>query len=475
MAGRGAKIETLARGLAAAAAAVAVSLALGSAGGSPVRPNILLVSIDTLRRDHVHCYGYARETTPAIDALAREGVRFDDAISVSSWTLPAHVSLLTALPPGIHRVYRPGSRIPEAVTTLAEVLHRAGYATAGFVSGPFLRSLYNYGQGFDLYDDSTSARGLGASHRGITSPRLLSLVTAWLDGWRVRRAGRPFFLFVHMWDPHYDYEPPPPYDRLFDPGYRGTVTGRDFERGKAVHPGMDPRDLAHVIALYDGEIRFTDEHLGRLIAWLRRSRVLDDTIVVVTSDHGEEFFEHGQKGHQKTLYDELIRIPLVMRYPRRIRPGSVFGRQVRLVDVAPTILGLAGVSAPDGFGSGLASPGRERDLSPWLGGERPARTAPKLVAFSRLGLWSRLESARTPRWKVVLGGRRRRLEIYDLRRDPDERRDLSARAARSGQAAALAELVRRRRRALAARAYPPEHVALPAEHVDRLRALGYIR
>ena len=237
----------------------------------------------------------------------------------------------------------------------------------------------------------------------MTSPRLIDRAVAWLQGWRAERQDRPFFLFLHLWDVHYDYAPSPPYDRLFDPDYSGTSTFFDFESNEKINSGMPKRDLAHLVALYDGEIRFTDEHLGRLFAWLEGAGLRDDTIVVVTADHGDEFFEHGQSGHRKTLYEESIRVPFVLRYPRRVPGGQVIDELVRLMDVAPTVLSLAGVERPKAFGlTEGPKRGRSLDLSPWIVGADSPAAFPEIIAFNRTTTGQHiLESAHTQRFKLI--------------------------------------------------------------------------
>lgn len=438
------------------------------------RPNVLLVSIDSLRADHVHAHGYERETTPTLDRLAAEGAFFRTVVSPTSWTLPAHLTLLTALPPERHGVVADGQRLTEKATFLTEVLWRAGYTTVGFVSAPYLDAVYGFSQGFDRYDDYTIAkRSFSESHRGATSPLLVRTVGDWLTGWDAGGRQRPFFAFVHMWDVHYDYTPPPPYDTMFDPTYRGTVTGEDYENGTAVHAGMDPRDLAHVVALYDGEIRYTDHHLGLLLDRLRALGVLDQTIVVVTADHGDEFFEHGRKGHKQALYDESVLVPLIIRYPARVPAGRVISEQVRLMDVAPTIIALTGLPPQVGFGAeALDVSYAAHDLTPWMTAEAEARPA-GLVAYGDLvgDAPVPVASVRTPERKLIQeqGGARGE-ELYDLASDPGERRNLLPGAAAS--APQLREALRGWRSAWAGRSLA-EGVVLGEEHRERLRALGY--
>ena len=329
-------------------ALAATGLAALSSGSKPTpphgRPNILLISIDSLRRDHVGSYGYPRPTTPHLDALARDGVRFDTAVAPTSWTLPSHVTLLTALPIRVHQVHVSSERFTKRVLTLAEVLLEEGYATAGIVGGSYLDAGYGFAQGFDHYDDYTVVNRDRRKPDGhVTSPISLRLANEWLESWAASQQPRPFFLFLHMWDVHYSYDPPPPYDTMFDPDYEGDIVASPYMRNRRINARMDPRDLEHVMALYDGEIRHTDDHLGRLFDSLKGLGAFDDTIIVVTSDHGDEFFEHGKKGHGQNLFDSVLRIPLLMRYPSKIPAGRVVEGQVRLMDVAPTILGLAGI------------------------------------------------------------------------------------------------------------------------------------
>jgi arylsulfatase A-like enzyme len=463
------------------AALVLGALASGCSGDAPPRANVLLVSIDSLRADHVHAYGYARETTPAIDALARDGVLFRTAVAPSSWTLPSHLTLLTSLPPIAHRVESSRLRLSRRAVTLAEVLRGAGYETAGVIGGPFLRSAHGYAQGFDFYDESVvkGATEEREWNREITSPPLVDRALGWLRDWRARRSGRPFFLFLHLWDVHYDYAPPPPYDRMFDPDYAGNLDPVDLETNSSINPDLPERDLEHLVALYDGEIRFTDEHLRRLFAWLDEAGLREDTLVVVTADHGDEFFEHGNKGHRKTLFDEAVRVPLVLRYPRRVPGGQSIDGLVRLMDVAPTILALAAVERPADFGAaGGPEVGRPADLSPWLVGDDAAPPFPPLMAFNRTTTRRFVhESVHTRNLKLIrteskhgTGAR-----FYDLQRDPGEQRDLGSTEARPHARKWLERSLRDYRRAWQKNGggfAVPLHVDEETE--EKLRALGYV-
>jgi arylsulfatase A-like enzyme len=435
---------------------------------APARPNILLVSIDSLRPDHLGCYGYERDTSPVLDELAARGVRFDQAVSPTSWTLPAHATLFTGLPPEGHGLRVDATALSDEAVTLAEVLADAGYATAAFVGGPFLRTMYGMDQGFEVYDESV-VKEFRASQKGATSPRLVGLTTDWLDDWERRDEPAPFFVFLHLWDVHYDYAPPPPYDSLFDPDYEGSVTGDDFETGNQVRLGMDPRDLEHVVALYDGEIAYTVHHLGTLLDHLEARGLADDTLVVVTSDHGEEFFEHGAKGHRKNLFDPSLRVPLIMSWPGRLPEGRVVESQVRLQDLPLTLLAQAGVAPPVGFA--FAGPGAPQDLTPLMASD--AGRGPDLEAFGDLqGVLTTLRGEGVKLVRTTDRGGVVEHELYLLDEDGESL------AADDDSGPRLAELRQRmlewkqrwaRRRPLSV------EIELSDEQTEHLRALGYLR
>ena len=458
-----------------ALAVVAGALAwLGAPASSPhidastglAGPNILLVSIDSLRSDHLHAYGYPRQTSPAIDALAKEGVLFKTAVSGTSWTLPAHMTILTALPQHQHQVNVDRRRLSPAVVTLAEVLADSDYSTAAFVSGPYLRAEYGFYQGFDHYDDYAALTLLNEASSSVTSPTLLGLVQSWLGDWDRSGRRKPFFIFLHMWDVHYDYIPPSPYDKLYDSDYQGPITGENVTSSPLIHREMDSGDLEHLIALYDGEIRYTDHHLGLLLRHLSHLDALDNTIIAITADHGEAFFEHGFKTHRHTLYDELILVPLVIRYPEKIPAGSIVPQQVRLLDLAPTLLSLAEVKPPPEFGM-TTGPYAPIDLSPLINGEADL---PSLLAFGDLE--ETQSSVRTDTLKLIVppeGPESARL--YDLTQDPQEQKDLSAE--RRADLDQLHNHLLSFHRTVAPEVHA-ESMRLDERHLKALRTLGYI-
>ena len=441
-------------------------------GAGGTRLNIVLITIESLRADHVGCYGYGRATTPAIDALAREGILFEQARSVTSWTLTSHATIFTGLYPAAHRVIRPHDRLDDSYETLAETLKAAGYQTIGFVSGPFLRRVHNLHQGFDLYDESAVR---------VTSPTSANddVTNSWMER-RIRRfldeqrdPEKPFFLFVYLWDPHYDYIPPPPYDRMFVPPGAEPIDLRGYENRDVVRAGIRPAQLEYVISQYDGEIRWTDEMLGRLWKRLRELGLWENTAIIVTADHGEAFFEHGVKGHKNNLHVEELHVPLIIKPPGSTSPKRD-GRLANLVDLYPTTLDLAGL----------------RSDHPWHG---PSLLAP--AASPQPPTFFELETSlyfwypkvkemhkRSEEWfairdgDFVLHSRRPkdRWELYDVAEDPGERRPLDTghpafQALRLKLDAHLEEMKR-----LASHWGRSRPANLSPADVERLRALGYV-
>ena len=408
---------------------VCACVVMGSCTESRRPPNILLISIDSLRSDHLGSYGYFRNTSPNLDKLAAEGARFETAIAPSPWTLPSHVTMLTGRHPAAHGVTTNRRRLGEDIPTLAEVLRVAGYATAGFVSGPYLRDDFGYDRGFEIYDQSMAALSPDASREGISSPQLIEALLGWLGEHQAESPERPFFAFLHLWDVHYDFAPPPPWDTLFDPGYEGSIDGRYVE---SLGKGLSERDLAHVIALYDGEIGFTDSQLGRLFAAMETRGLRPDTLIIVTADHGEEFLEHGKIGHAMEVFDESLRVPLIFSFPGKIQPGLVIEEQVRLMDLPRTILGLAGIEAPQ-IGMPPDAPLQDKDLSPWLREDLLQGGFPELIAFPENRTWgSGKTSVRTASDKLIRDGKIDYYEVFDLRADPREKNK------RTGEGDALA-------------------------------------
>jgi arylsulfatase A-like enzyme len=391
------------------------------------RPNVLLLSLDSVRADYVGTEVRPRPgapgvpVTPAFDRIARGGVLFENAVTTTSWTLPSHVALVTGLPDPLHGVVDNEKAIDPALLTLAELLQGNGWRTAGFYSGPYLNPLFGFGQGFehyvncgsevpvDVFESSELGRWKEVhrmSHETITSPRLTDEAEAWIRE-RAER-GEPFFAMVHWWDPHYDYVAPAEVEELFDTGYGGDWTG---VRGSDRRQSVSPDDVAHIRALYCAEIRYTDDHIGRLLDLLDELGIADDTLVVFTSDHGEEFYERDRWGHQRTLFDEVLEIPLAMRLPGRVPAGVRARGQARIQDVYATVADLLGVEAPPYVtAESLRVLWEDPDHE---GFEQPL----SLVVPHRDIEWSGLRSLDA---KLVWDHAARRGSFWNLERDPGE-------------------------------------------------------
>lgn len=424
------------------------------------RPNVVLISLDTVRADHLHFLGYRRQTTPRLDALAARSAVFTTAVSQSPWTTPSHMSLLTSAYPGEHGADQPiqvlRRRWNPAVPTLPMLLGPHGYVTAAFTAGGWMRATSGFYRGFDLYDETPSA---GATISDVAAVRDKAL--EWLDG----HSDRTFFLFVHTYEPHLPY--------LDD----------HFVREEGV-PKTDP--VAYRTALYDGDLRRADGLVGAIEDRLEALGLSGSTLLIVTSDHGEDLGGRFPEGsprfhdHGHTLFDELLLVPLVIHAPGRIAPVEV-SAQVRLIDVAPTVLDYLGLPAPATF--------RGRSLRPLIEG-RPDPPRPAYSEATTYG--SERESLRANGYKYIhrrgygslvfdpLDGLVEPLHrLFDLAADPGERSDLAARRR------PLLERMQTEMREIAPRAEaaagggPPDEevrdLTRSPEVVEELRALGYLR
>jgi arylsulfatase A-like enzyme len=421
---------------------------------------VVVVSIDTLRRDHVSVYGYGRRTTPNLEALADQAVVFEDALTNAPWTLPAHASLLTSLHPSAHGAVDLRRPVPEDVPSLPRLLQGRGFFTQAVVTHLYLSRKYGFGHGFDRHWYRYDARAERVTDQAMASLR--------------ERGDRDFFLFLHYYDPHWHYDPPPPYDRTFDPGYEGSATGVWWDFKKESAQTIKPEDLRHIVALYDGEILYADRQLGRLFRMMKELAVFDKALVVVTSDHGEEFLEHGGWEHQKTLYEEVLRIPLLIKLPGGEGGGRRVSQQVSLVDVAPTIAEALEVSATDGFqGRSLLGlihgSGTSGEVEAWSETEHTVDDS-HLVALRQGSTGKKLIVGRYPE------GRKPAIELFDLAVDPEEKDDLAA-----GEPSWVERALLRVETFLLQAAERRENVAplppveLTPDQLDKLRALGYAR
>jgi arylsulfatase A-like enzyme len=439
----------------------------------PAVPHVILLSIDTLRADSLACSGSPEARAPHLDALAGDALCFTQASSSAAWTLPAMASVMTGVAPQVHGALHLRSRVPEGLPTLAEVLRHAGYHTAAFVSSTVLGPQANLTQGFDefhAWPGPWLGHSLGASLLTARVPRfrqdeapppaLADAVTDWLRA----HHEEPFFLWVHAFDPHAPYGPPRRYLRgTPPPGGHLRFEGWDEEAIRAGTWVPTVAERSWIRQLYEAEVRWTDDAVGRLLAELKRLEVYDDALILVVSDHGEEFWEHGGYGHGHTLYDELLHVPLVVKLPAR--PENQIGPITTPVSTASlfaTVLDACDLPLPAGHpaaGSLLASPARPL-LSQGLNRYEDRRA----VRFGRL--------------KYICWTMSGREELYDLERDPGETVDLAALSpaelAEGRRLLAGFEAEGRRARQLL-RLPEGEAAEIDSHTLERLRSLGYAR
>jgi arylsulfatase A-like enzyme len=435
-----------------------VLLALGSCRQAR-RPNVILVSIDTLRADHLGCYGYSRDTSPSMDGFRRDAILFEQAIAQAPSTLPSHASIFTSLLPRHHGSSVANSAgLADGASPLAEILERENYDTASFNGGIQLDPLYGLARGFDTY---VSARPSVARAELLVDPvdKLDHAVSEAMNWIRDRKA-RPFFLFLHTYEIHHPYTPDPAVLASMDPDYRGSLPDEiSVELLTRINDGeieIDDADLGHIVAAYDAEIRSADAAFGKLVDFLRNEGLYDDAVILVTSDHGEEFGEHGRVGwHSHSLYDELLRVPLLIKLPGSRYGGETVAAQVRGIDLAPTILDELGVAVPDSF--------EGTSLLPLIGGS--ADGPEHAVSEKDVVLPDEEAAIRTLTWKWSRG------RLFHLPSDGLETTDVSQ--ANTGTAQALSRSLDER---LNARPRPaPRHVEPDAELLEKLRSLGYIK
>jgi arylsulfatase A-like enzyme len=412
---------------------------------------VVLVSLDTLRPDHLGVYGYQKPTSPEIDRFAREAVLFRNAVANAPSTLPSHASILTSLGPRHHGAsLAQESALRSGVPTLASVLRAAGFVTASFNGGGQLHRIWGLNRGFEVYESRPGSVTVEAGDD--TMSEQVAAARSWLASVREK----PFFLFVHTYETHHPYTPTPERLAAMERGYGGRLPSQiSIRLIKKINSGrkkLRPGDLEHIMAAYDGEIASADAGFAQLLQLLREMGRYDSALVVLLSDHGEAFGERGKVGwHGDTLYDEQLRIPLVMKLPGGRLAGTTIDAQVSGIDVAPTMLSILGIPIPSIFsGSAVDLEGRAARHPPW--------------SLAGLDGVERELAVRTRSWKWYTG------RLYDLRRDPLERADVSL-----GHPEVMGEL--EGKLADIARSRPPAEstpVEVDRTLVERLQALGYV-
>ena len=414
-------------------------------------PSVLFVMLDAVRADHLGCYGYQRQTSPTMDRLARRGVLFEMAIAPSSWSLPTTASLLTGTYPHTHHVDRMGHELPDEALTLAEVFRQQGYRSAAFSGDRFMFSrMTNMGQGFDLFGDyflnltdtlsqeklvqviNGRLRALGLVEDTWGRPRAEEINQAalrWLDR---TRGDAPFFLAVKYYDAHDPYVPPQPWRHRFSD--KPAPGGKLGEWWRHV-PHLTPEQLQDEMDAYDGGIAYADHALGELLASLERRGLLENTLVVLTADHGEMFGEHGLVGHTNALWLPVIRVPLIFWWPGRLPAGARIDVPVSTRDVGATILDVTANRSNHFAGNSLAAL--------WRGTRAEGGWPLPLSELARLKLapefpdyWGPLVSIVSSRFHYIEDPRQGPL-LFDWKQDPGETHNLVADPAYTSTAAAL--------------------------------------
>lgn len=428
---------------------------LADAAPPQTAPSVILVTVDTLRADQLGCYGHPFVTTPALDGFAKQGARFSLHTVQQPQTNPSHASMFTGMYPSssgirVHMV----DKLPNNLDSMATLFQKAGYATAGLYSWMSFNPEYsNFQRGFQVYRNlanGSSALSSNADVKQVAAqvrtaeeylavPKELVQATGYKQAVENNAKGRadvttdgaiaqlrafgtsPFFLWVHYFDPHYPFQPPGAYASMYDPGYQGPVTTNiqtiyDIEQGKLRPTDVD---VKYLMALYQGEISFLDSQLGRLFGALDDLGLSPNTLVAVTGDHGEAFGEHsdleenGTFFHPHGLYATEQAVPLLVRYPGRISPGTVVSAPTQAIDLLPTVLEYAGLPIPAQV--------QGTSLAPLLDGRDSGASR---VAFSAMPDYV-FTSLTTPRWKIIKNNAAGQFRLFDMAGDPNEQHDLS--------------------------------------------------
>ncbi|MCH7701623.1 MAG: sulfatase [Planctomycetes bacterium] len=377
------------------------------------RPNFLLYVTDTLRADALGCYGNATVETPTLDALAAKGVLFEKAIAPSSWTRASMASILTGLYPTAHKTAERLDQLPD-VPRMTELLRERGYRTANFTTNRNTEEVFGFRPGFDFFEqfgEPGEVSRVKIAENTVQSEQLHEAIIAWLDG---LERDVPFFIVALAIDPHTPYAPPAEFDRYGDPNYQGRLAA-DLPSRQAQriinNANVSPDDQARTRSLYHGEVAHNDHTLGTLVRHLDTIGRADNTIVVFTSDHGEEFWEHGIRGHGKTLFVQAIHVPLIWYDPARVGGGRRLSNPVSTIDIIPTILAEAGITPP------AALQGRNLFAEP--DGTR--------AVFSELTLdGSRIWAAYLHPWKLIWNEGTGQESLFNMSSDPQQQQNLAS-------------------------------------------------
>lgn len=417
--------------------------------------NVILISIDTLRADHLGCYNYPKNTTPNIDAFSEDCVLFTKCVAQSSSTLSSHAAMLTSLIPSHHGAsYARSTPLSRRIVTIAEILRKIGYKTISFNDGGQIAPSFGLDQGFDVYK----------SNRERYRKYFFKTIVNQSVGWLEKKPGKKFFLFLHTYETHGPYTPKKKHLRLFETEYKGELPDRTSKEViRAVNNGMirlTEADMSHIVNTYDAEIRSVDESFKHFLDYLKANKLYDNSLIIFTSDHGEEFNEHGVVAtHSHTLYNELLLVPLIIKLPESKYSSRRIHKTVRSVDILPTVLDILNIDNVynlDGLSLLPVIKGKNKKNELFALSERDMKDS------LRPECWSIIRG----RWKFYDGS------LYDLELDPFETINVS------DTHMELVALLRRRalRFMQQNRIHSSsEKVKLDQKNIEQLKALGYIR
>jgi len=422
------------------------------------RPNIILIGLDALRADHLGIYGYSKETSPQIDAFAQQSVVFDTAISQAAWTTPSFMSLLTSLYPSVHKLmeYPNPGQLDDNIISWPVLMKAEGYLTASFNGGGYLSGKFGFDRGFDHF--------VSGQMYYKNAPRLFRDALAWIG----RQQDQPFFLFLHTYSVHRPYWPPPVYRTRFflesetEIDHTFSLPPREWDHWQdRIKAGrIDGEDIRKITALYDAEISYVDEAFGRFIQELKLSGVFDRSVIILTADHGDELFDHGQIDHIRTVYQELIHVPLIIKIPGAA-PERIQG-WMESIDIMPTILELIGLDCPAVQGESMLKA---------INKGKMLRT----YAFSEGGKKGSIKALLSREWKYIYDTSTQTEELYHLLKDPAESQNLvrDYQRVRENMRTHLQRILSAN--AELSKNYVQRTVDLDKDLKRKLRSLGYLR
>ena len=410
------------------------------------RPNIILISIDCARADHFSCYGHNRRTTPFIDKLTEEGVLFEKCISPAAWTLPSHASMFTGLYPSTHRADDGNYFLDNTHQTLAEALKNRGYLTLGYSRVPWVSSITGLSRGFQKFEEYFFKTSNKLKKAIFLGKEFLALLSGYRDAgakrvnnWaksRLKEIGdsSPFFLFLHYWEPHTTYRLPRPDDSVF---FENSVNrtqakkvNQDYDRYIAGEAQMSEEDFDILKRLYDSTLYYVDKKINDLVNYLKQLGLLEQTIIIITGDHGDNLGEHKLMGHKLCLYDTLLRVPMIVRYPSIFPRGSVVSQLVQSVDIFPTIMEILNINEEKNYElQGLS-------LTSLLNGAKEREYTISEQAYPNLKVFEtkypkfdttpyrcELKALRTKEYKYIWHSNGNH-ELFHLKEDPKEEKNL---------------------------------------------------